>query len=147
MHDGFQFVKTVRTLAENIEQQVDFAVCQLFQRHERMPIASVEDKSHQNSGRFLMVWSMKKALIPKSERLERIWRRLMRIKNPKTTTRDEGVDVPTREPEVGIGRKRRAFHQGRGITVRINRSWRQIIGEDRIVGRDWRRHDLIDTDT
>src|SRR6202040_1547167 len=34
LHDGFEFVEAVGALAENVQQQVDFAVGFFFERHE-----------------------------------------------------------------------------------------------------------------
>jgi len=61
MHHGFEFMKTIRSFAQDIEQEIDFAGRCFFQRHLRMalnrylvtllnPSAKKKKRQHRNVG-------------------------------------------------------------------------------------------------
>src|SRR5438132_1484252 len=64
VHDGFQFVKTIRASAENVKQQVDFAGRFFFQRHKKS--ANTNVGAVQSSLKF--------------QRVSKIWKRLPGMK-------------------------------------------------------------------
>src|SRR5678815_2261164 len=98
MHHGLKLVKTVGPLAQNVQEQVNFAGRELSE--------------HLSVG-------MKKA--PTC----RCWRRLklqrsVCIKNAETITRNKRNDVTAAETKISIGGIQRVRNQVRPAVVRIN---------------------------
>src|SRR5437867_780285 len=68
------------------------------------------------------------------------------IKNAEATSRNDGRDVAAAEPERRVQVEGGICRQTRAVIVGVNRILGYVIGEDRIVGRERRRHQLIDAD-
>src|SRR5438105_13213752 len=128
MHDRFQFMKTVRALAQNVQQQIYFAGRLFFQRHYSRTI----DKKKNANTEML-------ALLKRTAKVS------VRIENPIAAARQPGQHVAAAEPKVGVRGEHRILEQRGRVIIRIDRVERQVICENGIVRREGEGHDLINT--
>src|ERR1035441_7546203 len=70
---------------------------------------------------------------------------LRSIENLEAASRNVRRDISAGEAHVRICREQGIFHQARLVVIRIHRVGREVIGEDRIVRRQRRGHDLVDS--
>src|SRR5262245_20315921 len=71
----------------------------------------------------------------------------MTVKYAETAARNKWGNVAAAKAEMCVGRKHRIFHETRGVVIRIYRGGREMISKDRIVGRERRCNDLVNTNT
>src|SRR5437899_280059 len=62
--------------------------------------------------------------------------RLVGIENPEPASRNNRHNIATAEAQVRVGREGRILNHFGAVTVRIRRLWREVVGEDRIIGRE-----------